>query len=99
LPEQSALLERLHHQRNVALFEVAHAAVHELGASARRALAEVVLLEEQDVVAAARGIDSDAHAGRAAPDDDNVPGIAPLVEPCEHVGPAHGWRPTGPARP
>jgi hypothetical protein len=32
LPQQSALLQRLHHERDVALLEIAHAAVHQLGA-------------------------------------------------------------------
>ena len=73
LSKQSALLERFHDQRDVALLEIAHAAVHELGAAARRALAEVVLLEQQDVVAAAGRVDGDADAGGAAADDDHVP--------------------------
>ena len=90
LSKQTALLERLHHQRDVALFEVADAAVHELGAPARRALPEVVLFEQQDVVAAARRVHGDADASGAAADDDDVPGLVPLVEPRDHVGATHG---------
>ena len=78
LPKQSALLERLHDERDVALLEVADAAVDELRAAARRAFAEVVLFEQQDVVAAARRVDGDADAGGAAADDDDVPGLVSL---------------------
>ena len=56
LSKQAALLERFHHQGDVALFQVTHASVHELGAAARRAFAEVVLFQEENVVAAARAI-------------------------------------------
>jgi hypothetical protein len=66
LSQQPAFLERLHHQRDVALFEVAHAAVHELRASARRALAEVVLLQSRRRSRGCR-IDSDADAGAPPP--------------------------------
>ena len=48
LSKQAALLERFHHQRDVALFEVAHAAVHQFGAAAGGAFAEVVLFQEQN---------------------------------------------------
>ena len=89
LSKQPALLERLHHQRDVALLEVAHAAVHELGAPARGALAEVVLFEEHDVVSAARGIHGDADTGGTAADDDDVPGRVALVESRQHVVATH----------
>ena len=75
LPQEPPLLERLHHQRDVALLEVAHAAVHELGGAARRALAEIALLEQQHVVAARGRVDGHAHAGGAAADDHHVPGL------------------------
>ena len=52
LQQQPTLLERFHHQRNIAVLEVTHAAVDELGRAARRALAEVMLLEQQHAVTA-----------------------------------------------
>ena len=52
LTKEAAFLERLHHQRNGALLEIPHAAVHELRGTAGRALPEVVLLDEQHLVAA-----------------------------------------------
>ena len=73
LAQDAALLQRLHDERDVALLEIAHAAVHQLRAAARGALAEVALLEQQHGVAARRGVDGDARAGRAAADDDEVP--------------------------
>jgi hypothetical protein len=85
LPQQTALLERLHHQRDVALFEVANTAVYELGAPAGCPFAEVMLFQEDDVVAAARRVNGDAGAGSAAADDDDVPGFVPLVDAADHV--------------
>ncbi len=52
LSKQAALLERFHDQGDIALFQVTDAAVHELGAAARRAFAEIVLLQQEHVVAA-----------------------------------------------
>src|SRR5262249_8641487 len=89
LAEQAALLERPHDERDGALLEVAHAAMHEFGGSARGALAEVVLLDEQYLVAARRRVDRDAHAGGAAADDHHVPGRAPVDGAAEHLGAVH----------
>src|SRR5208283_5082492 len=50
LKKQSALLEGFHDERDVALFEVTHAAMHQLGAAAGGALAEIALLEQEHVV-------------------------------------------------
>jgi hypothetical protein len=58
--------------------------------------AEVVLFQEQDVVAAAGRVHRDAGPGGAAADDDDVPGLVPLVEPRDHVRPAHGYCPSRP---
>ena len=44
-PEEAALFQRLHHERDVALLEIAYAAVHELRAAAGGPFAEVMLLE------------------------------------------------------
>ena len=92
LAKQAAFLERLHHERDGALLEVADAAVHELRRTAGRALSEVVLLDEQHLVAARGRVDGDAHAHRAAADDDHVPGLAPLDGAAEHFGAIHRAR-------
>src|SRR6185295_9193396 len=89
LSKQAALFERFHDQSDVALFEVPDTAMHQFCASARRPFAEIMLLEEEHIVAAARGIDGDAHACGAAADDDQVPGIVSFLEADEHIGPAH----------
>ncbi len=89
LAQKAALLERLHHERDCALLEVAHAAVHEFRGPARRALAEVVLFDEQHVVAARGRIDGDAHPDRAAADDHHVPGLAPCDGAAEHFAAIH----------
>ena len=66
-----------------------YAAMYQLGASARGPFAEVVLLQQQGVVAAARRVDGDADAGGAAADDDHVPRLVALVEARNHVGTKH----------
>ena len=97
--QHAALLERLHHQRDVALLEITDAAVHQLGAAARRPLAEVALLEQQRRIPARGGVDGDAHPGGAAADDDEVPGALVAAPALEHPGPgeqarlAHASRP------
>ena len=48
LAENAAFLEGFHHQGDVALLEIAHAAVNELGGSAGGALAEIGLLQQAD---------------------------------------------------
>ena len=45
--QQAAFLQRFHHQRDVALLQIAHAAVHQLGAAAGGAFAEIALLEQR----------------------------------------------------
>src|SRR6187399_1370060 len=71
--EQAAFAESLQDEGDVALFEVAHAAVDELGAAAGGALGEVVGFEEEGLEAAGGGIDGDAESGGASADDDEVP--------------------------
>ena len=52
LAKQAALFEGFHDEGDVALFEIADAAVDELGAAAGGAFAEVLCFEEEDVEAA-----------------------------------------------
>jgi hypothetical protein len=61
--QRGALGQRLAHQRHVALRQVAHAAVHELGGARAGALGEVVRFEQQHREAARRGVQRHA-AGR-----------------------------------
>src|SRR5262249_13796116 len=83
---QPALLQRLHHEGDVALLEVAHAAVNELRAPARRPLAEVALLEEEYLVATGGSVDGNSDPGGPAADDDHVPRLLPLLRAADHVG-------------
>src|SRR5262249_19444814 len=86
LAQQPALLQRLHHEGDVALLEVAHAAVNELRAPARRPLAEVALLEEESLVATGGSVDGNSAPGGPAADDDHVPRLLPLLRAADHVG-------------
>ena len=89
LQQQAALLERFHHQADVSLLEVSHAAVRQLGAAARCPFAEIALLEQQHVVAAAGRVNGHADAGRAATDDNHVPGLAVRANPTPHFVACH----------
>ena len=85
--DRAALVQRLAHEADVALREVAHAAVHELSGARARALAEVVRLDENDGKAARRGVERDAEPGGAAADDRQVPRLgARLGEAGEQHG-------------
>jgi hypothetical protein len=57
--------------------------VDQLGGTARRPFGEVTLFEQQRAIAARRRVDGDAEPGRAAADDENVPGIALVVDASE----------------
>ncbi len=73
IPQQHlALGERLAHQPELVVLQVAKAAVHQLGRRRRGVRAEVVLLDQQHLQAAARGIAGDAGAVDAAADDQEV---------------------------
>ena len=61
---------------DVAVLEVAQAAVDELRAPAARAVREVAALEQRDRQAAAGGVERDAGAGDAAADDHDVDDLA-----------------------
>ena len=93
LPHQSALLERFHDQRNVALLKIADASVGELGAAAGCPFAEVGLLDEGDVVAARGSVHGDADSGCASADDEHVPWFAPVVQAGDHFTACHDGRP------
>src|SRR5207244_11530402 len=94
--QPSALFQRFHDERDVPLFEVAHAAMDKLRTAAGCPFAEVALLQQQDVVAAGCGVDRRAHAGRSAADDDDVPALRMGIDAAIHFGAGH--RPPAAAR-
>ena len=79
--QRAPLAARLEHEAEVAVLEVAHAAVDEPRRAARGAAREVVALDERDAEAAERGVARDAGAGDPAADDEEVDVIA--GEPVE----------------
>ena len=89
LPHQAALLQGLHHQRHVALFQIADTAVDQLSGTAGSALAEIVLLNQGYVVTAGSGVDGHANSCGAAADDHHVPGLGALAEAARHLGANH----------
>ena len=89
LPQDAPFLQRLHHERDVALLEIAHAPVHQLRTATRRALAEVVLLEQQHLVAARGGIDGDPDSSGAAADDREVARAVHGPQPRQHPAARH----------
>jgi hypothetical protein len=63
-------------QPDVALGEVAQAAVHQLARPAGRAERQVVRLQQRDREPARRGVERDARSGHAAADHQQVDDLA-----------------------
>ena len=63
----------LAHQLDVALRQIANAAVDQLGATARGAACKVAAVDQRHAQAALRGINGNAEAGRTAADDHGIP--------------------------
>ena len=72
LQQHLALDQRLAHQAELVVFEIAQAAMDQLGAGRRGGAGEVGLLGEQHLEAAARGIAGDAGTIDAAADDKQI---------------------------
>ena len=72
LPEDFALDQRLAHQTKLVIFEIAQAAVHELGRPGRRPARQIVHFTQENGIAPARRIARDAAAIDAASDDGEV---------------------------
>src|ERR1039458_4522640 len=87
----AALAQGVEDQRQVHLLEIAHAAMHELGAAAGGFFGEVGTLYKQRAVAASGGFHRCTQASGPAADDQHVPRLrcsAQLVEnflPCDHA--------------
>ncbi len=89
LAHHTTFRQSFHDERNVALLQVAHTAVGELGRARRGALAKVALLDEQNAVATGCRVDGDARAGCATPDDDDVPRVVAIEHTIEHLTASH----------
>ena len=70
--QRRALTEALLHEPEAVLFEVAQAAMHQLGARAARPAREVIALVEGDAQPAQCGVARDAGAVDPAPHDDQI---------------------------
>ncbi len=93
LPQQAALLQRFHHQRHIALLQIANAAMHQLGGAAGGALAEIFALDKQCFVAARGCVHRNAGTGRATADHQHIPGLrAPRPHGLQHLITIH-WQP------
>src|SRR5258706_486433 len=71
--QDGALVQRFADQPEVALREVAHAAVRELRRARRSPFGEVLGLDQRDREAARRGVERHAEPGGAAADDHQIP--------------------------
>src|SRR5258706_8754185 len=89
LKEKATFLQGFHDQPNVALFQIPHAAMCQLGAAAGRAFAEVALLQQQHVVPARRSIDSHPDTSGSAAYDNHVPGFGVRLDATPHVSAIH----------
>src|SRR5882724_7194108 len=89
LQKQSALLERFHNQPDIALLQIANAAVCQLGAATGSAFAEITLFEQQNVVAARGSINRSSSAGGAATHNNHVPRFAMRFDATPHFCSIH----------
>ena len=89
---QLALVQRLAHQPELELLEVAQPAVEHLRRAARGAGGEVARLDERHLQPAGRGVERGAGADHAAADDDDVELLAaePLPGLCALLGAEQG---------
>ena len=76
------LTQRFAHQAELALFEVAQAAMDQLAAGTGGVCGQVMLLAEQDAQAAAAGVTGDAGAVDAATDDQQVEVVHRVSASC-----------------
>jgi len=74
--EQLALQQRLSHQPQVEVLQVAQASMDELRGAAAGPGGEVGLFDQRNAVAAGGRIEGDAGAGDPAPDHDDVKALA-----------------------
>ena len=76
LDHDPAFDQRLAHQADVEVLQVAQAAVNHLRTATAGAGGEIVTLDQRHVVAAAGSIERDAGAGHATADDEHVKDLA-----------------------
>src|SRR5687767_7535411 len=78
--EEAAFAEGFGDEGDVALFEIADAAVNEFGAAAGGAFGEIVLLDKCRAITARGRFDGGAEASSAAADDEDVPRFGGVAE-------------------
>ena len=88
-----AFVERLVDQPELALLQVAEAAVHQLRALGAGAGREVVALDQRGAQTPAGGVERDPGAGDASTDDQDVEAF--LTESLQRPGPIEEGRSTG----
>ena len=81
--------QRLEYEHDVALLEVAHAAVDELRGAAGGAFGEILALEQRHGVASQRGIDGAAEPRGSAAYDHYVPGSGGVLNLFQHFFSLH----------
>src|SRR6266481_2593535 len=72
LPEDFALDQRLANQPKLVIFQIAQAAMHELGRPGRRPAGQIIHFTQENRIAPARRIARDAAAIDASPNDSEV---------------------------
>src|ERR1700678_4436817 len=82
LPEDFALDQRLAHQPELIIFQIAQAAMHELGRPRRRSARQVIHFAKENRISASGGIARDTAAVNAAPYDREVENSIQDVSPA-----------------
>ena len=95
---RNSLAQRLAHQPQLEILEIAQASMHQLGAGGAGGVAEVALFDQRDLEAAHRRVARDAAAGDAAADDENVENLPSETGEIAPHGSLPGWALEGAAQ-
>ena len=103
LLQPAPLPQRLENQRDVALTQIPHAAVDQLGASTRCPLGEITAFQQQHAIAAGSRVHGGAETRRTPAHDREIPGLGRPREATQHLIPIHRdrltlFRPQAPDR-
>lgn len=87
--QRGALVQRFAHQRDIALCQIAHAAMHQFGGTRGCTLGKVVRLQQTDLEASRHGIYCSTQTGGTAANNQQIVGFW-LSQACQQLGTVSG---------
>ncbi len=83
--EQAPLLQGLKDEGDVSLLEIAYTPVDKFRAAARCSLRKILLLDKKRLVTSGGRINGATQSRRTPSDDDTIPYLRGVLNPCAHV--------------